>query len=227
VLKFFFWLLLGVNALLLAYGQGFLGNVKGGEREPARLKNQLNTKQLVLVSAEQAARAAPADTAAPAPASTAAPVLACVEIANVLPGDVSRVESLLAPLRLGERQVRDTVPAPEITSYIVHIPAQGGREGALRTAAELKNLGVTNYFIMSDSPTMKWAISLGVFKSEAAAQTLLSALKAQGVATAKVSGRTSQVNKLTWRLRDLDPETRAKVDAVLDKLPPHDTRSCR
>ncbi len=224
MLKFTFWALLSVNVLLLAYGQGFLGSVKSGEHEPARLKNQLNATQLVLVSASQAAKAAPVDPSRPA---APAPVLACVEIASVAPGDARRVESLLAPLDLGERQVRETVSTPEVTSHIVFIPPQGSKEAAERKAAELKNLGVTNYFIMSDSTTMKWAISLGVFKSEAAAQTLLAALKAQGVNSARVAGRPSQVSKISWRLRELDPETRAKVDAVLNKLPPHDTRSCK
>ena len=224
MLKFIFWTLLSINVLLLAYGQGLLGNVNGGEREPERVQKQLNTGQLVVVSKEQAAKAAPADAGAP-PAPS--PVLACVEIANVLPGDARRVESLLAPLGLGARLTRENVATPEVTSHIVYIPAQGGKEGAEKRAAELKNLGVSNYFIMSDSPTMKWAISLGVFKSEAAAQTLLAALVRQGVTNARVSARTGQVNKLTWRLRNLDPETRAKVDAITNKLPPHNARSCK
>ena len=228
MLKFIFWALLSANVLLLAYGQGFLGSVKNGEHEPARLKNQLNTSQLVLVSAAQAAKAAPQDSAKQAtPAPAPAPVLACVEIANVAPADARRVDALLAPLKLGERQQRETVATAEVTSHIVFIPSLGSKEAAERKAAELKNLGVTNYFIMSDSTNMKWAISLGVFKSEAAAQTLLAALKAQGVNSARVAGRPSQVSKISWRLRELDPETRAKVDAVLDKLPPHDTRSCK
>ena len=230
MLKFIFWALLSANVLLLAYGQGFLGSVKSGEHEPARLKNQINTSQLVLVSAAQAAKAAPQDSAkpeAPSAPQTSAPVLACVEIANVAPADARRVDALLAPLKLGERQQRETVAAAEVTSHIVFIPSLGSKEAADRKAAELKNLGVTNYFIMSDSTSMKWAISLGVFKSEAAAQTLLAALKAQGVNSARVAGRPSQVSKISWRLRELDPETRAKVDAVLDKLPPHDTRSCK
>lgn len=228
MLKFIFWALLSANVLLLAYGQGFLGSVKSGEHEPARLKNQLNTSQLVLVSAAQAAKAAPGDSATPAaPAPAPAAVLACVEIANVAPADARRVDALLAPLKLGDKQQRETVAAAEVTSHIVYIPSLGSKEAAERKAAELKNLGVTNYFIMSDGTSMKWAISLGVFKSEAAAQTLLAALKAQGVNSARVAGRPSQVSKISWRLRELDPETRAKVDAVLDKLPPHDTRSCK
>lgn len=230
-MKFFFWILLSVNVLLLAYGQGLLGNFKAAEREPTRLVNQLNRNQLVVITQEQASRAAPpAAEEPPAPAPVAAPappqVLACVEIGNVLAGDVRRVESLLSPLKLGERITRDAVASPEVTSHIVYIPSPGSKEAADRRVAELRELGVTNYFVMSDSPTMRYAISLGVFKSEAAAQTLLAALKRQGVQDARVSPRTSQVTKTRWRLRDLDPETRAKVDAIINRLPAHALRSC-
>jgi hypothetical protein len=232
VLKFIFWMLLSVNVLLLAYGQGLLGNFKSTEREPTRMVNQLNRNALVLITAEQASRAAPpAEEAPPPPAPVQAPapkqVLACVEIGNVAASDVRRVESLLAPLKLDGRLTRDALPAPEVTSHIVYIPSPGGKAAAEKRVAELRELGVSNYFIMSDSPTMRYAISLGVFKSEAAAQTLLAALKRQGVADERVSPRTSQVTKTTWRLRDLDPETRAKVDAVINRLPPHTLRSCR
>lgn len=236
MLKFIFWILLSVNLVLLAYGQGLLGNLQSAEREPTRMVNQLNRNQLVLITAEQASRAAPvAEEQAPAPAAveTQAPpqVLACVEIGNVAQNDVSRVESLLAPLKLGDKAQREALAASEVSSYIVHIPPSGGKDGARevanKRAAELRELGVSSYFIMSDSPTMRYAISLGVFKSEAAAQTLLAALKRQGVNDARVSPRTSQVSKTRWRLRELDPETRAKVDAVINRLPPHTLRSCQ
>lgn len=232
MLKFIFWILLSVNLVLLAYGQGLLGNLQSAEREPTRMVNQLNRNQLVVITAEQASRAAPAaaeEPPAPAAVETQAPpqVLACVEIGNVAQNDVSRVESLLAPLKLGDRAQREALAAPEVSSYIVHIPPSGGKEGANKRAAELRELGVSSYFIMSDSPTMRYAISLGVFKSEAAAQTLLAALKRQGVNDARVSPRTSQVSKTRWRLRELDPATRAKVDAVINRLPPHTLRSCQ
>ena len=39
MLKFVFWLLAGVNLLVLAIGQGYLGSFRSETREPARLKN--------------------------------------------------------------------------------------------------------------------------------------------------------------------------------------------
>ena len=46
MLKFVFWALLAANAALLAYGQGVLGQPGAGEREPARLKNQLAPERI-------------------------------------------------------------------------------------------------------------------------------------------------------------------------------------
>ncbi len=50
MLKLIFWSLLAINAVLFAYGKGYLGNFKGEEREPARLKNQLHPDKLKLIT---------------------------------------------------------------------------------------------------------------------------------------------------------------------------------
>ncbi|HEU4844186.1 MAG TPA: SPOR domain-containing protein, partial [Burkholderiaceae bacterium] len=173
MLKFIFWSLLAVNGALFAYGQGYLGHFSGDEREPARLQKQFNADKLVVIPAAQATAAASAAAVASvaAPASTKAgpEALACIEIGNFVLGEARRFEALLAPLELGDRQSRHNLPGTEVSSYIVFIPSQGSKEAADRKAAELRALGVTNYFVMADSQTMRWAISLGVFKSEGAA----------------------------------------------------------
>jgi cell division protein FtsN len=221
VLKFVFWSLLAVNGLLLAYSQGVLGNFKGNEREPARMKSQLNTDKLVLVSAARASAAAPEPARAPAEAA------ACLEVGDFAAADARRFEARLEPLGLGERLSRQVLGASDPSSYMVYIPPQGGKEAADRKAAELKALGVTNYFIMSDSSPQKWGISLGVFKSEAAAQTLLAALNKQGVHSARVAARGGQAGKVAFQLRDVDAATKAKIDDIAGSFPAVETRSCK
>jgi hypothetical protein len=225
LLKFIFWFLLCVNAVLFAYGRGYLGNVKGSEREPARMKNQVNTDKLKLVPAAQAA--APRQAIAPAPAPAGPALIACTEIGDFAAPDARRFETRAATLELGARQSRQDVAATEITSHIVYIPPLGSKEAAERKAAELKNLGITNYFIMSDNSAMRWGISLGVFKSENAAKTLLAALNRQGVQSARVSGRATQTTKVAYRFRDLDPATREKLDAIAAGFPAQQLRSCK
>ena len=227
MLKFVFWALLGVNALLFAYGQGYLGNFKGGEREPARIKNQLNTDKLTLVSAARvSAPAAPAGGATPVPAS-AAPVLACFEIGNFAPGEARRFESRLAALELGQRQSRVDVNEQSITSHMVFIPSPGNREGAERKVAELRELGVTNLYIIPDAQPMRGAISLGVFKSDAAAETQLAALVKQGVRGARIAGRGPQVVKAAYQFRGGDAALRGRITEVAARFPAQQERRCR
>ena len=242
MLKFIFWTLLGLNAVLFAYSQGMLGSFKARASEPARIKNQLNTEQLTLQM--NAAAVAPlmppppepepasagADAAdAAGPAAAAAPLavlVACTEVGNFTAPEARRFERLLEPLALGTRVRQSEQNVQEIASHMVMIPPLGSKDAADKKAAELKAQGVSNYFIMNDSAPTKWAISLGVFKSETAAQTLMAALKKQGVTGAKVVGRASQVNKLVFRIRDINPATRSELEKLADKVAAT-TRSCK
>jgi cell division septation protein DedD len=233
VLKLLFWSLLCLNAALLAYGQGLLGSFKSAEREPELIRKQLNTDKLQLLTAAAAAKMAPPpaepepEAASPAEPAPKSDTIACTEIGNFAANDARRFETLVAPLALGSRQSQDNVTAQEIGSHMVMIPPLGSKDAADKKAAELKELGVSNYFIMNDNSPMKWAISLGVFKSEAAAQTLMAALKKQGVAGAKVVGRTTQVTKVAFRFRDIDADVKAKLDAAAAKFPGLDTHACK
>lgn len=227
MLKFIFWTLLGLNAALFAYGQGLLGNFKASEREPGRIKNQINTDKLQLqVGLAAVLPPPPAPQPLAPPPAPASALIACTEIGAFASADGRRFERQTAPLELGERQSQQEVAAQEISSHMVMIPPLGSKEAADKKAAELKAQGVSNYFIMNDSTPTKWAISLGVFKSESAAQTLMAALKKQGVTGARIAGRSTPATRLVYRFRDIDADTRAKLAAMADKFSA-DTRSCK
>jgi hypothetical protein len=235
VLKFIFFSLLAVNAALFAYGQGYLGHFSGNEREPQRLQRQLNVNQLKLVSAEQAHSAQAATVAAAAAASAEAPAaepkpvapLACLEIGSFVLADARRFEARLAPLELGDRQSRRNLPGTEISSYIVHIPPQGTKEGADRKAAELRGLGITNYYVISDNSPLRYGVSLGVFKTEGAAQNQLAMLVKQGVRSARITPRMSGSRQLAFQFRDVAPGTRASLDKIRADFPSADVRTCK
>ncbi len=231
MLKFVFWLLAGVNLLVFAIGQGYLGSFRSETHEPGRLKNQLQATRLTLLTQEQAmAPAAPAATeeAAPAPAVAAPPLsYACTEVGNFLLADARRFEAQVAALDLGDRQSRRNVAGQEVSSYMVYIPPQGSKEGAERKAGELKQLGVTNYFIMNESSPTRWGISLGVFKSESGAQTQLASLNRQGVHSARIAPRYTASKQLAYQFRDLDAATRARLEKIKAQFPEQDLRSCK
>ncbi|MGJ9419765.1 SPOR domain-containing protein [Massilia sp. CMS3.1] len=240
MLRFVFWALLCANALLFAYGRGFLGSFEGEAREPARLRSQLAADKLVLLSGAQAqavARAAApveaaAETTAAAqvptlPAPAAAPAVACVETDAFTAFDARRFETRLARLDLGARQTRLTLPFQEVSSYMVYLAPQGGKEGADRRTAELRERGVTNSFVMQGESPLKWAISLGVFKTEAAARTESAKLAKQGVANVRILPRGPQSQRFAYRFRDIDAEIRGRLVEAGRGMPAAVLHICR
>ena len=245
MLRFVFWVLLAANALLFAYAQGYLGQAGGSEREPQRLKNQLAAERLVMLTAAEArsatgtpvaaAPAAPGEpiptspTSPAAPAAPAAPApdtIACMQAGAFAAADARRFESRIARLGLGTRQSRTSVPIQEVTSHLVYLPPDGGKEGADRRVAELKERGVTNFFVMQGESPIKWAISLGVFKSDAAAQNLAAALGRQGVSGVRVLPRGPQGTRATWEFRDLTLDERRSLAGIADDFRGVQLRTC-
>jgi hypothetical protein len=234
VLKFVFWALLGANGVLLAYGEGLLGQSPDAAREPARLKNQLapeRMQQLTPTQARQAAAsaapvpqaevAAPLPEPTPAPAPVPAPVardlVACVQAGPFSTADARRFEARVARLGLTPRQSRIEMPYQEVTSRLVYLPPNGGREGAQRRVAELRERGVTNFFIMqNDTSPLRYAISLGVFKSDGAAQKLVADLQRQGVRGVRILPRGPQVTRAGYQYRQIEAGERDRLTGIAD-----------
>jgi hypothetical protein len=217
MLKFIFWSLLAGNALLWLLGSGHLGNIDGNVRQPARMQDQLNAERITLIAKPM-----------PAPIPVKAPeIFACTEIGNFTLAEAGRFEVQLATLALGERQSRHNVISTDVANYMVYIPPQSGKEGADRKAAELQRMGIQNYFIMSDNATLRWGISLGVFKSETAAQNLLASLIKRGVRSARIAPRMASNKLLAFRLRGLNQQAKSDLDAIKAQFPAQFIRSCQ
>ena len=230
MLKTLFWLLLIVNSGLFALQRGYLGDLIADGREPQRIANQLHPDKVQLLSASAAA-ALTASAAVAAPASTPAPVaaaqpnlIACTEIGNFEPAEAKRFEQQLAALALGDRQSRHNVK--EVASHMVYIPPLGDKEAADSKAGELKRIGITNYFIIQDNSSLRWGISLGVFKTEEAAKAHLANLTRQGVRSARIGARSIASSKMAFQLRDLDAATKARLDGIKAGFPAQDMRQC-
>lgn len=232
MLKFVFWALLGANGVLLAYGQGLLGQSPDAAREPARLKNQLAPQRMELLTPTQARQAAasvvpapqaevPMPVPEPAPAPVPPPVprdlVACVQAGPFSTADARRFEARVARLGLTARQSRIELPFQEVTSRLVYLPPNGGREGAQRRVAELKERGVTNFFIMqNDTSPLRYAISLGVFKSDGAAQKLVADLQRQGVRGVRILPRGPQLTRTGYQYRQIEAGERDRLTGIAD-----------
>lgn len=258
MLKFLLAVLLLANGGLFAYHQGYLSDFFPNAHEPGRAAKQVHADQIRLISADAAntgplssAAAGSDSAAAPTPASASgtaiappggsasakasasagtvarAEPVACLEFGEFTVGEAKKFEAELAPLALGERQSRHNVQ--EVNTFVVQIPSQGSKEGADKKAGELKNLKIADFYVINDpaSPA-RWSISLGVFKTRAAAQSQLEMLNKQGVRSAVITTRTGNTARLVFQLRTLGPEVVSKLDAIIkDKFPSQAGKACK
>lgn len=212
-LRFLFVVLLALNALAFVAIQGWLGTpaVRG---EPERLANQLHPERIRLAGRESPDTPPPAATpdAAPAPA-TGAPAVAssadpaaaaatppeapplCVAWTGLGADDAERLDAQLRAAGLAPQRSATESPS----SWWVRMPPQGGRELAERKARELKALGITDYFIVQDAGPNQFAISLGLFKTEHAANQHLAQLRAKGVRSAGIASRNLTAYRIEVR----------------------------
>jgi hypothetical protein len=164
---------------------------------------------------------APAPVTPPAPAEK---LLACVEIGNFDPNEARSFRNRLAVAKLRVQATPRSVQ--EVASYMVYIAAEDGREGADRRAAELRRLGLTDFYILPESAPMHDAISLGLFKTEAAAKAYVGQLISKGVRSARIIERTASTNKVVFRLRDLNSADQAGFAALVSAFPNQSRRDC-
>ncbi|MBC3883870.1 SPOR domain-containing protein [Undibacterium griseum] len=219
MLRFFFWSLLVLNALLLALNVGWLGNWSLESHEPERLKMQHHADQLLQISASAAQ-----SRVEPVP-EVKAEITACLEIGNFLQNDAPKIEEKLKTLALGDRQSRLNVN--ESASHMVFIPSQGSKDGADKKVSELRRIGVTDFFVIQEQGPLHWGISLGVFKTEEAAKQHLANLNNKGVRTARIMPRTVTTSKFAYQLRALSADEKAKFDLIKAGFPAQEVRNCQ
>ena len=163
-------------------------------------------------SASAATAAASATAPKPAPPAPEPAPLACVVWGSFSPQDAPRAAQRLEPLALGARlaQFRGEEPA----TWWVFIPPQPNRATAQKKAAELKKLGVDDYFVVQEEGKLRWALSLGVFRTEEAARARFEALRARGVRSAQVGRRETRVPKVWFQVRTVDGALNARLQEI-------------
>jgi hypothetical protein len=107
----------------------------------------------------------------------------------------------------------------------VFIPPQGSRQAALKKAAELKSLAV-DYFIVQEEGESRWALSLGVFRSEEAAQARLDMLRDRGVRSAQVGPRETVVPKVWLQVKGVDAALESRLKDIARQMEGSELRGC-
>ena len=165
-----------------------------------------------------------AKPAASAPVSAPAAAVACLEWGSFSVADAPRAEQALEPLGLGARLAHRRSEEP--AGWWVFIPPQANRQSALRKAAELKQLGVEDYFVVQDEGPYRWALSLGVFRTEEAAQARLAVLRGQGVRSARVGARETVVPKVWLQVKGVDAPLQLRLKEIARQVEGSELKDC-
>lgn len=219
-----FFLLLLAN--LVFFSWAYFGTGRAAD-EPQLMEQQLNPQEIRLLSSDQVAKLAAerAKVVAERPKPLLrAPVVACLELGAFNPVDAPRVQQALDPLALGSRLSQRR--ADEVASYWVYIPPLRSRQSANLKAAELKKLGVDDFFVVQEDPKFRLAVSLGVFKTEEAANARLAELRKKGVRTARVAPKETSVQKVYFAIREVPDALVAKLNDLRQGFPGTELKDC-
>jgi hypothetical protein len=172
--------------------------------EPQLLQQQLNADQIRIIP--------PRAPAPPRPRKAT-----CVDWGNFSAPELAVARRALEPLDLGERVSAFEVSV--IASWWVYVPPLKNKAEVERKIAELEQLGVTEYYAVDTPGPMRFAISLGIFRTEEAANAFLEALRQKGVRSAKVGNRDHRLTLTALRVRDPDARVSARLAELHTQFP--------
>jgi hypothetical protein len=144
-------------------------------------------------------------------AAQAAP--ACLEWGAFAADDAPRAEAALVNFELGDKVSR----RENSDSYWVYVPPFKTKTDADRKATEIKALGISDLYVVQDNSGARYAISLGAFKTEDAANNFLAQLKLKGVRSALVGPRGTRTS--VFVIRDPGDAVTAKLAALRADFP--------
>jgi len=124
--------------------------------------------------------------AAALPSSLPPPALACLEWGSFVAADAPRAAAALARFdladKLSQREVSDA-------GWWVYVPPLKTKVEADKKAGEVKALGIGDLFVVQENNQWRFALALGTFKTEEAANNYLAQLRQKGLRSAAVGPR--------------------------------------
>jgi hypothetical protein len=151
-----------------------------------------------------------------AKSATAAPA-ACIEWGTFAGPDIARADAALA--RLGVPQDRIDRTVADAGGYWVYVPPLKTKAETDRKVGELKALGVSDFFLVQDAGQWRNAISLGIFKTDEAAQAYLGKLKERGVRSAVAERRENFLKQIAFLVREPDDALVARLTMLQPEFP--------
>jgi hypothetical protein len=192
-MKWFFGILLLASLALGAFiklGGTSLGDNKMLQAQAPLYPEKIKLLPIAPVSAVTAVTAqSSVQTNLTATSSVPQTNQSCVEWGDFSASELSRATSALNSLHLG-----DTLSQREVihaNGYWVYLPPLNTSAEVTKTITQIKNLGLEEFYVVQDEGKWKNAISLGVFKSQDAANKFRDSLRAKGLKFASMGERKS------------------------------------
>jgi hypothetical protein len=202
-------LLIVANVLLFGYAR----LDRAAHSEAGRLGQQVQPDRIRVLTSQQ--------VAALGPAKVAALPDVCVEWGPFTETDRVRAQADLEPLTLGRLLSQRLVPAD--ATWWVNTGAMGSRAAAERRAAELRAQSIDDLSVV-DMGRGQFTISLGVFRTEAAAVGRSESLQARGVSGARVESRPPGSTLAMLVVRDPPQPAVARMKELQSQYPGSDLR---
>jgi hypothetical protein len=212
-----FLLLILANLLFFAYVQ-----VAGEEASIAgRITAlQINPERIRIVGRGDGPAAAAASQTAqksiPPVLAPKAPA-ACLEWNNLGGPDVAQAENALASLGVEPSRIERVFA--DADGFWVHMPPLPGKADVERKIGELKALGVREFFVVQEPGAWQNAISLGIFRSDEAANVFLGLLRQRGVRSAVVTRREKLLKQVVIYIREPDEPLVAQLAEIQRNFP--------
>lgn len=120
----------------------------------------------------------------------------------------ARAENLLKTRKV-DYEIIPADPAQNVR-YWVYIPPRKSYKAAQNRVNQLKNLGINDSFVITDA---RWrnAISLGLFRDEALADSLLQSTKEKNIPDVAIATRNEEGNQVYFMIRNLPDNVREEI----------------
>ncbi len=160
----------------------------------------------------------PAKPAVPvSPAVLSKPVTpVCMDWGEFAGTDLQRADKLLIDLKLGDRLSHHTVEYD--TGYWVYVDPLKSKAALNRKIAELKKLGISEFYVLRDARKWHNAISFGIFKSIESARQWQAELRKKGLHT-HVGERKSKLKYTIFSMKGISEQEQGRLTKLQKEFP--------
>jgi hypothetical protein len=186
---------------------------RAAQSEAGRLSAQIQPERIRVLSSQQ--------VAALGPGKVAALPDVCVEWGPFAEADRVRAQADIEPLQLGRLVTQRPVAADPM--WWVNTGPAPSRSAADKRAGELRLLNIDDLSVV-DAGKGQFTVSLGMFRTEAAANARVEALATRGVAGTRVEPRQTGATQAMLVVRDPPQAALARLRELQPQYPGSDVK---